>query len=203
MKVLTKREKMLLYILAYILIIIVGGFMICLPVIEKHSELNDQFESMETQLSTIEASVVEYKDLDKKIEAANDEYNKQLENFYTAASTNTEDIDQIITKMAIDHGLKPTSLQINEVVTEEIVSFEDFMKQMKKADDTKDTASEEIESKKVKVYNASLNVSGTIANLQKLVDDANTNKTLKVTGVTYTTSTGSKTMTVVFKVYMI
>ncbi|MGX8835195.1 hypothetical protein ACWG0P_13430 [Amedibacillus sp. YH-ame6] len=209
MKNLTKREKILIYILVYILIIVGGGFLLCMPALEKYSTLQTQYDTIEAQWLTTKAGVVEYHDLDKKIEEVTKLYNEQIKNFYIADDTKVEDVDELITSLAKNHNLIPMSLQIGNVIEEEVVNYEDFKKNAKKSttnaeNSSSATASENNNKTTAKVYIVNLVVSGSITNLQSLVDDARTMKTLKISEVSYSKESElTKNMTVSFKVYMI
>ncbi|MEG0408893.1 MAG: hypothetical protein RR623_08475 [Bacilli bacterium] len=209
MKNLTKREKILIYILVYILIIVGGGFLLCMPALEKYSTLRTQYDTIEAQWLTTKAGVVEYHDLDKKIEEVTKLYNEQIKNFYIADNTKVEDVDELITSLAKNHSLIPMSLQIGNVIEEEVVNYEDFIKNAEKSAATAEnssnaTASETNNAITTKVYIVNLVVSGSITNLQSLVDEARTMKTLKISEVSYSNENElTKTMTVTFKVYMI
>lgn len=211
MKTLTKREKVLLYLLLCI-VILVGGVMLCVPALNAHTDLKIKNDSLNTQLASLKASIVEYKDLDKKIEEANKEYQAQVDKFYAEKDMKVEDVDNLITSMTLVHNLTPLSLQISDVTTEEIINYNDYLQQQAADAENKDstekqevTAEEKGESAAtLKVYNVSLTVKGTIANLQSMVNDANETKSLKVSSVTYSEQTeDSKEMSVTFKIYML
>ena len=55
----------------------------------------------------------------------------------------------------------------------------------------------------IKVYNVNLSVSGAIADVQTLIDDVRTTKSLKVSGVTYSQENEDQTTTITFKLFMI
>ncbi|WP_455791008.1 hypothetical protein [Amedibacillus sp. YH-ame10] len=203
----TKREKILLYVLVYILIIVGGGFLLCMPALEKYNDLKAKYTTIETQWMSTKAGIIEYEDLDAKIEAATKDYNTAIDRFYIADLTRTEDVDQLITSLAVNYYLKPMSLQVSEVSEEEVVNYEEYIQELAKAQ-TKDaqatTEENATEKTKAKVYNVTLTVTGTISNLQAMVNDANTIKTLKVSEVTYSSQLLlSNTMTVTFKVFMV
>lgn len=208
MKNLTKREKLLMYILVYVLIIVGGGFLLCMPAFESYSSLKSEYNTIETQWMTEIAGVIEYKDLDKQIEDATNAYNEQIKNFYIADQLQVEDIDDLLTTFSLDHYLKPMSLQISEITEEEVMNYKDFIQEEAKKvkAEESNTAQEEskVETSTAKVYQVSLNVTGTMPNLQAMINDAIALKTLKVSDVSYTTQEeATKTMTITFKIYMI
>lgn len=200
MQTLTKREKLLLYILLCVVIFTGGIFLLNLPAYDRYSELNAEYDTLQNQLTLEKGNVVDYGDVDKQIEEMTKKYNAMIENFYTTAMLN-EDVDNLITDMAVNHGLIPLSLTIGELDDEEVKDYKTYMADLAK--------NNEAETKKdsqlmMKVYNVSLKVSGSISNLQAMVDDANKSKSLKIATVSYSNqSEDTKEMTVTFKIFLI
>lgn len=198
-----------MYVLVYILIIVGGGFLLCMPAFQKHTTLKSDYDTIEAQWMTTKAGIVEYKDLDKQIEEATTLYNEQLKKFYIADETHAEDIDQLITSLSTNHYLKPMALQISEVSEEEVMSYQDFIQEQAKKNETENNTGEtadqeETNTTTAKVYNVSLTVSGTITNLQAMINDVTNMRTLKVSSVSYSSQEeATKTMTISFVVYMI
>lgn len=110
---------------------------------------------------------------------------------------NKEDVDNLITSMTIEHGLTPVSLSIAEADQEDILSYTEYQLQQKKGSSSKN------KDGKLKVYNVNLSVSGAITDVQTLVDDVRTTKSLKVSGITYSEEDDEKTTTITFKLFMI
>ena len=110
---------------------------------------------------------------------------------------NKEDVDNLITSMTIEHGLTPVSLSIAEADQENILSYTEYQLQQKKGSSSKN------KDGKLKVYNVNLSVSGAITDVQTLVDDVRTTKSLKVSGITYSEEDDEKTTTITFKLFMI
>ncbi len=91
--------------------------------------------------------------------------------------------------MAIEHGLTPLELRISNMSEETIKPYQ----------------SDEEESQtvlSVKTYVVSLSVNGKPEDIQILVDDVRTTKSLKVSSLTYNSVESSKA-TITFKIYMI
>ncbi|MEG1474421.1 MAG: hypothetical protein RSC10_01615 [Longicatena sp.] len=201
---LTKREKTLLYILLCMVIFVGGAFLLVMPALEKNNTLKAEYEMQKIELQSTKASVVDYKDLDKSIKETNAKLVEVEGKFYKIMKN--EDVDNLITTLTIAHGLTPTSLQISEVVEEEVMSYKDYLKTLEKNDEKKQSEPAKKDNKEnmMKVYNVSLNVTGTIGNLQKMVDAVNQSKTMKISAVSYANqSEAKKEMTMTFKIFMI
>lgn len=110
MKKLTKREKMLLYILACFLIATAGIYLILLPAYDHYSVIHDQYlEAQSTQMS-MEASIGSIPDLETGIDE-NRTTVLNLESSYSDPLTN-EALDQLLTTLCLNYSLSPQVLSI-------------------------------------------------------------------------------------------
>ena len=203
---LTKREKVLLYILLCIIIVVGGFFYLIMPAVEKHTDLQAKKDTAEMELISTKASIPRYDDLDKEIKEASKELKAIKAKFYD--NLKKEDVDKIITKLAIDHYLEPTSLSITDVSEEEILNYKESLKAIEKKDENKNEDGTKEKKKNIlKVYNISLSVDGTVLNLQNMINDANKMKSLKVASVNYNSVVSkdekSNSMMVTFKLFML
>ena len=203
---LTKREKVLLYILLCIIIVVGGFFYLIMPAMEKHTDLQAKKDTAEMELISTKASIPRYDDLDKEIKEASKELKAIKAKFYD--NLKKEDVDKIITKLAIDHYLEPTSLSITDVSEEEILNYKESLKAIEKKDENKNEDGTKEKKKNIlKVYNISLSVDGTVLNLQNMINDANKMKSLKVASVNYNSVVSkdekSNGMMVTFKLFML
>lgn len=195
MQTLTKREKILLYVLLCIIIFAGGLFWMLLPALEKHTTLKADYDTAQLELQSAKASIINYGDLDKQLKETSEELKDIKNKFYEEMSK--EDVDNLITSMTIEHGLTPVSLSIAEADKEDIVSYTEYQLQQKKG------ASSKSKDGELKVYNVNLSVSGAISDVQTLVDDVRTTKSLKVSGITYSEDDEEMTTTITFKLFMI
>ena len=203
---LTKREKVLLYILLCIIIVVGGFFYLIMPAMEKHTDLQAKKDTAEMELISTKASIPRYDDLDKEIKEASKELKAIKAKFYD--NLKKEDVDKIITKLAIDHYLEPTSLSITDGSEEEILNYKESLKAIEKKDENKNEDGTKEKKKNIlKVYNISLSVDGTVLNLQNMINDANKMKSLKVASVNYNSVVSkdekSNSMMVTFKLFML
>lgn len=203
---LTKREKVLLYILLCIIIVVGGFFYLIMPAMEKHTDLQAKKDTAEMELISTKASIPRYDDLDKEIKEASKELKAIKAKFYD--NLKKEDVDKIITKLAMDHYLEPISLSITDVSEEEILNYKESLKAIENKDENKNEDGTKEKKKNIlKVYNISLSVDGTVLNLQNMINDANKMKSLKVASVNYNSVVSkdekSNGMTVTFKLFML
>lgn len=92
-------------------------------------------DTAEMELISTKASIPRYDDLDKEIKEASKELKAIKAKFYD--NLKKEDVDKIITKLAIDHYLEPTSLSITDVSEEEILNYKESLKAIEKKDENK------------------------------------------------------------------
>lgn len=169
--------------------------LVLLPALEKHNTLKAEYDTAQLELQSVKASMIDYGDLDKQLKETSEELKNIKNKFYE--EMNKEDVDNLITSMTIEHGLTPVSLSIAEADQEDILSYTEYQLQQKKGSSSKN------KDGKLKVYNVNLSVSGAITDVQTLVDDVRTTKSLKVSGITYSEEDDEKTTTITFKLFMI
>lgn len=201
MQTLTKREKVLLYILLCIIILVGGLFLMVMPSMEKYTKLKADYDNAQIELQSAKASIIDYGDLDKQLKETSEDLKSVKKKFYS--SMKKEDVDNLITSMTLEHGLAPVSLSIAETEEEEdVISYTQYLLQLaKKTSPSTDKNSQTM----MKVYNVNLSVKGSITDVQTLVDDIRTTRSLKVSGLNYTdeASEEEKEITINFKLYMI
>lgn len=200
MNTLSKREKVLLYILLCLIIVVGGIFMMVLPAMQRHNELNSKYASAEMSLQQAKASVIDYSSLDKDIKKVTSELSKIKKKFFSTMEK--EDVDALITQMAIEHNLVPESLNINDSEIESVVDYNEYLMLLNSGKTP--TKAEDNSASAMKVYNVSLSVTGSISDVQTLINDANHTKTLKIASVNYSDQDEEqKTISVTFKIFMI
>lgn len=183
---LTKREIILLYILFCMILVLCGGYFI-LPAMQKNNQLQMDYDNAKQLLASTQAGIIDYSNVEDSLQEAKAELNTVKDKFYQVQEE--EDIDELITSMTIEHGLTPLELRISNMNEETIEPYQ----------------SNEEESQTVmavKTYAISLSVNGELEDIQSLVDDVRTTKSLKVISLTYNSADSSKA-TITFKIYMI
>lgn len=204
---LTNREKILLYILVCVIILVVGIFLLIMPAINNHNTLKSEKEAAQLELAAVEKNKVDYSDLDKNIKKVSTDLSEIKKKFYT--SMKKEDIDKLITNLCITEGLDPVSLTISDKSSETIVSYSEYLKNSSESTKSTSLADKNKEEKtdetlSLNMYQVDLTVKGKIAYLQTLVNDVKDLKTIKVSEVNYADQTeDDKEMKISFKLYFI
>ena len=117
MNKLTKREKILLYILACVIIFAVGFYLFILPAAEHQTDIKAELESARFYKLEMSTKIEVNKELIKRIEKTKNEINDLSSDFYQYI-TNAE-IDKIINKILNENSMSPNSLIITVPKTAE------------------------------------------------------------------------------------
>lgn len=203
---LSKREKTLIYILVCMVVFIGGLLLLVMPSFEKYTKAKTANDEASQQLMLTKASVPDYSSLDENVKKLKKELDEIKKNFYS--EMDKEDLDQIITLLAVEHNLTPVNLSMSEITEEEVTSYEEYLAAQTASTSTSTTTNgtANTTSTKVtaKVYSVNLLVQGTVENVQDLVNDANQTYSMKIASVQYSEQQEDvKQMTITFKVYMI
>ena len=110
---LSKREKVMLYVLAVFAIITALLFLLIMPGMQMKDELETQADEMEFNLAEMQAAI----STDPIVKQQLDDNIKQIEelkkNFIPKSTS--DDLDRYITGLLMDNGIMPQSLSILEV----------------------------------------------------------------------------------------
>ena len=199
---LSKRELALIYILICMVVFICGIFLLVMPSFSSVSTAKSNYELINQQLVSTKNNMPDYSQAEAKLKEAQAALDKIKKEFYT--EMNKEDIDQIITTLAVEHNLIPVTLNISDIAAEEVISYEDYLTKQTQTKDGSATSSNTASIVTAKTYNISLVVQGNVSEVQQLVNDANKTYSMKIASVQYSNQQeDTKQMTVTFKVYMI
>lgn len=180
-KQLTKREKMLLFIMAIMLVGYIGGNFLIKPAFQKMSDLelerdNIQMQADMTRLK-IEAIPVSKINGEKLLS----EVNNSMSNISTFK--NDEDVDKMLTGICKDSGLKPRSLAIKSDPYSKI-DFETKFNKLNKPEDEEAVIDEELpvanSENYTRVAHVNMSVSGSFSNLLSFFENINDNPYLAV-----------------------
>lgn len=205
MNSLSKREKTLIYILICMVVFIGGLLLLVLPTFENYSTAKTANDDAKAQLQITKASMPDYSTLDENVTKLKKELNEVKKYFYN--EMDKEDLDQIITQIAVEHNLTPVNLSMSEITSEEVMSYENYLASQAKETTTTDNNNQNetaITKTTSKVYSVSLLVEGNVLDVQRLVNDANQTYSMKIASVQYSEQEEDvKQMTITFKIYMI
>lgn len=121
MKKLTKREKVLIYILICFGLLMGGFYLVVFPSFEKYQALSSQLSEAQFQQTTM-ASAIENVPL---VMQARDEGNVKLNGLKGTFSAHlpNQGLDTLITKLCMDYNLKPKVLTVSMNAWEPVPTF--------------------------------------------------------------------------------
>ena len=211
---LSDREKSLLYLLAIMLVLIVGGKYIIIPTYEKMAELKVQSEEIQIKEVDVRASIesLEATKLEtQRLMAQIGENPKNISTFL-----NDEGVDNLITKLCIENNLKPVALAIesapyNKIDLEKIQGAPTAEGEIAAGDATavETAAVEQAELIYTRSAEVNLMLKGSKQSMFSFIDNINSVPYLLVEGFTssFTSSTGDvpgeQTHSVKIKINMI
>ncbi len=167
MSKLSKREKLLLYILLIVLLIMAGWFLIK-PAMEEAQELESSIEAAETEKSYVEQIIATRPTYAAAIDES-EALVKELQNGFLPSMTN-DDLDRYITGLLQKNGLLAESLLIS-------------------------ASADEAASLAVTKLGVKVNATGELAQFVALVQQVSELQGIRISGVTVRES-GEKTVTV-------
>lgn len=184
----TKRERFLIYFLICFLLLTVGLYFFVFPVLGRYADAQDvlsEKQMMEAQMrqeiDRVSTSLNKIEELQTEIE--------ELSQPYDAEKTN-EQLDRIITGLLVRHALTPVSLTITTAAWLEVPPFATQELPAAALEGAENTAAPPVENKQKEVYGKllvsrlSAEATGQRTDLYALVDEANRNPQLRVTGFT-------------------
>lgn len=118
---LTKREKVLLYVLFVMLILYGIGMFVVKPLFDRNSELENTLFELELEEFEVKSGIINYDRYKQEIESIEEEVDEFLSRINPVL--NNQDIDAFVTEIAIRNNLVPKSISINDPVTKEIFPY--------------------------------------------------------------------------------
>lgn len=112
MATLTKREKLLLYILLCIVIVVGGFYFLVSPALNRQLEAREALNLKQTEQLQAEQAIATIVRSKEALDKVQNEI-KVLEGKYLSEADN-EQIDTLITNLCIAHGLTPTQLSMTD-----------------------------------------------------------------------------------------
>ena len=110
---LSSREKKLLYFLVCFLLIIGGWYFIISPALDKHTALNNEYQSLLMQNSSKQIELQRYLSAPEELKEKQDSLNKIIKKYNPILKD--EKIDKLITTLILNNGLDPISLTIGDI----------------------------------------------------------------------------------------
>ncbi|WP_270526072.1 type II secretion system protein GspM [Longibaculum muris] len=76
MESLTKREKILIYVLVCFLLVVAGWFLLITPALEKNTLLNAQNVNLQSQILTLKKTLKDYESAPAELKIIEESYDK-------------------------------------------------------------------------------------------------------------------------------
>ncbi|MGF6991003.1 Tfp pilus assembly protein PilO [Lachnospiraceae bacterium PF1-21] len=185
MGTLTQRDKKLLVFLACFVLIVVFGWFLAKPLLDKGMEKGDQISEAQAEKEMLETKLMQYPVMDKKVADSEEQVSQYEEKFY--GMLKSQGVDKLITEKALSAGLKIERMEIT-MPTEPLL-LENYLPKGEEADgsevpadETEDVdddadaavdAEEEATAKSIYKATAKLSVSGTRDQYWNLINDIN------------------------------
>lgn len=192
---LSSREKKLLYFLVCFLLIIGGWYFIISPALDKHTALNNEYQSLLMQNSSKQIELQRYLSAPEELKEKQDSLNKIIKKYNPILKD--EKIDKLITTLILNNGLDPISLTIGDI--------QDVQLQQDNTNETNNTENETEQSAYVKQISVNITVLGTLTQMTKTIDDLHDMEGVQVSSFQYSESmsnTNEKTATMTIILYM-
>lgn len=198
---LSKREKKLLYILLILVIVLGGWFLLLEPSFKEYNEKSADLGEKEITLSGLKNTYLDYVDAPAKALDESAKFLTNKEKFYTTMIN--EDVDKMMTRMALLYGLQPLSLTIGEVTPANIVSYETSLAESSTTESSSNSESdEEVIVNKIEV---SMSLAGDITNAFALADSIKDSTSIRLKDYSYIKgeTVVESSMVLVFDIYMV
>ena len=192
---LSSREKKLLYFLVCFLLIIGGWYFIISPALDKHTALNNEYQSLLMQNSSKQIELQRYLSAPEELKEKQDSLNKIIKKYNPILKD--EKIDKLVTTLILNNGLDPISLTIGDI--------QDVQLQQDNTNETNNTENEAEQSAYVKQISVNITVLGTLTQMTKTIDDLHDMEGVQVSSFQYSESmsnTNEKTATMTIILYM-
>lgn len=192
---LSSREKKLLYFLVCFLLIIGGWYFIISPALDKHTALNNEYQSLLMQNSSKQIELQRYLSAPEELKEKQDSLNKIIKKYNPILKD--EKIDKLVTTLILNNGLDPISLTIGDI--------QDVQLQQDNTNETNNTENETEQSAYVKQISVNITVLGTLTQMTKIIDDLHDMEGVQVSSFQYSKSmsnTNEKTATMTIILYM-
>lgn len=198
---LSKREKKLLYILLILVIVLGGWFLLLEPSFKEYNEKSAEIGEKEITLNSLKNTYTEYVDAPAKALDESAKFLTNKEKFYQMMIS--EDIDKMMTGMALLHGLQPLSLTIGEVTPVDIVSYEASLDESSTNESSSNSESDEdVIVNKIEV---SMSLAGDVANAFRLADSIKDSTSIRLKDYSFIQgeTVVESSMVLVFDIYMV
>ena len=192
----TKRDKILLYIMAFVLVIFGFLWLAVFPQMNKSAELDASISDLETQKAPMEAAILGLNGMQAAYEEAGRQYWNSVSSFH--AYTENYEIDRMFTNLIVgQYGLRVVSLTMG---TPAGVAVEPYWNG---TDEKEESTAIDPENISVLTVRVSVTATGSRDLCQQLIDDLYLNyPSLRITGYSFVGEGEDNTMNLNLDYYM-
>ncbi len=196
MKKLTKREKILIFIMICVAIVFGLGYLIILPAKNKYDSLNESKNMLNMKKQSMLLDINAYDSRKKQNDEVDSKLNLMRQNFYPFMLN--DQIDFMLTNLMSGYSLMPLKLEISKV--------EEKKDDSSVASDSRDASSSkaEDESSIIKM-SATISATGSIENIRVMIDDIAVNSKLELSGysIVFDSTKSTYTLDLTVRFYML
>lgn len=190
----TKREKVLLYFLLCFVLIMGGLFVLVLPSMRAKDEVELEYQTAKSRLSSLQSTLIQYGDLDSAITDTENQIEEVKSKFYQPILN--EDVDKLLKEKLLLRNLTPLTMAISEPVPAQLQTTSTDESGSADATTNQPTAN-------ISVITVSMTFTGDSANLANFVDDIKALEATQVGSLTYDATNVDNPITISFKLYVL
>lgn len=190
----TKREKVLLYFLLCFVLIMGGLFVLVLPSMKAKDEVELEYQTAKSRLSSLQSTLIQYGDLDSAITDTENQIEEVKSKFYQPILN--EDVDKLLKEKLLLRNLTPLTMAISEPVPAQLQTTSTDESGSVDATTNQPTAN-------ISVITVSMTFTGDSVNLANFVDDIKALEATQVGSLTYDATNVDNPITISFKLYVL
>lgn len=185
---LSSREKKLLYFLICFLIVVGSWLFLITPLLDKHSELNIEYQNILMENSNKQVELTRYQTAPELLKTKKESLQKIIEDYHPILKD--EEIDKLLTTLLLNNHLEPISLSMSELQN---VTLSSNNNQTNTEETNQDNTQQQntVSSDYVKQVSIQISVSGSLDYLTKTIDDLNAMDGVQVSAFNYTNNVDS------------
>lgn len=190
----TKREKVLLYFLLCFVLVMGGLFVLVLPSMKAKDEVELEYQTAKSRLSSLQSTLIQYGDLESAITDTENQIEEVKSKFYQPILN--EDVDKLLKEKLLLRNLTPLTMAISDPVPAELQIA---------STDTSGTTEEAVNqpTANISVITVSMTFTGDSANLANFVDDIKALEATQIGSLTYDATNVDNPITISFKLYVL
>lgn len=194
---LSKREIMLMYILLCIIVVLGGWFFLLEPSLSEKTKVSTELSNQKTELISAKTAYEVYRGAKEQLEKEQ----KTLVEITTGFSNvmDNEDIDQMLTGLALLHGLRPLTLNIDQ---QQAANLQTYNKE-ETANEETNVKSEDDTNGILRSVDVTMSVEGNLTSVYSLADSLKDDHSIKLRNFSYTSGEEKGTHVLDFTIYML